>query len=94
MSNFHGKSTSLVVNSYHGRVDFLDFQASSDEVFPAPSLINPVWTESPCVLANTKSFASRCGVYALLQTVREDHVGTVDDLSLDAICGIGETLHG
>jgi hypothetical protein len=31
-------------------------------------------------------------MYAFLRTVREDYVGTVQDLSFDAICAIGEKL--
>jgi hypothetical protein len=89
---YHGDDTSLFVNSYHGRMDFLDSQANFDKVYPNPVPIDPYDTDAPSVLVNTKAFASRCGLYAFLRTLIEEYVGTVDDLSFEAICGIGETL--
>jgi hypothetical protein len=61
-------------------------------VYPNPVLIDPYDTYAPIMIVGMKAFASRCGVYAFLCTLREDYVGTVDDLSFGAICGIGETL--
>jgi hypothetical protein len=92
IAQYHGDDTSLVVNSYHGRLDFLDSQANFDEVYPNQVPIDPYDINATSVLVNIKEFASRCGLYAFLHTLREDYVGTVDDLSFQAIYGIGETL--
>jgi hypothetical protein len=94
IAQYHGDDTSLVINSYHGRLDFLDSQANFDEVYTKPVPIDPYETDTPSVLINMKAFASRCGLYAFLRTLRQDYVRTVDDLSFEAICGIGETLRG
>jgi hypothetical protein len=92
IAQYHGDDMSLVVNSYHGRLDFLDLQANFDEVYPNPVQIDPYAPDAPSVLVNMKAFASQCGLYAFLRTLREYYVGTVDNLSFEAICGIGETL--
>jgi hypothetical protein len=70
----------------------LDSQANFNEVYPNPVPIDPYDTDAPRFRVNMKAFASRCGLYAFLRTLREEYVGTVEDLSFEAICGIGETL--
>jgi hypothetical protein len=92
IAQYHGDETLLVINSYHGRLDFLDSQANFDEVYPNPVPIDTYDTDAPGVLVDMKAFASGCGLYAFLCTLREEYVGTVDNLSFEAIFGIGETL--
>jgi hypothetical protein len=95
VQRYHGSDDSSVAISFHGPWNFMD----SQEVFSivlTEDLIphDPCWTDNSAVMENMRAYAARCGMYAFLRTVREDYVGTVDDLSYDAICGIGETLRG
>jgi hypothetical protein len=82
----------VVVVSYHGPIDFLEDQTTFDEVFQNRKPFDPHWTDNPLVQQEMRAFATRCGVYAFLRAVREDYVGTVRNLSFDAICAIGEKL--
>jgi hypothetical protein len=83
---------SVVVVSYHGPVDFLEHQKTFDAVFQNRKPFDPHWTDKPLVQQEIRYFATICGMYAFLRTVRDDYVGTVQDLSLNAICVIGEKL--
>jgi hypothetical protein len=85
-------TTSTTVVSYHGHLDFLDCQEGFDEVFPNPVPLDIVEDPKVPVAKAIKSFAENCGLYAYLHALREDYVGTTEDLSLEAINGIGESL--
>jgi hypothetical protein len=83
---------SVVVVSYHGPVNFLEDQTTFGEVFQNRKPFDPHWTDNPLVQQETRAFTTRYGMYAFLRTVWEDYVGTVRDLSFDAICAISEKL--
>jgi hypothetical protein len=88
MTECNGDSTSMVVNSYHGWMDFLDSHANFDKVYPDPVPMYPYFIETLSVLVSMKAFTSHFGFYTFRRTLREDYVGTVDDLPFKAICGI------
>jgi hypothetical protein len=93
IQRYHGYEDSYVVISFHGPWNFIDTQEVFNLVFtddPIPH--DPFWTENPAVIEKMRAYAAGCGMYAFLRMVSEDYVGTVDELSYDAICGIGETL--
>jgi hypothetical protein len=83
---------SVVVVLYHGPVDFLEDQHTFYAVFQNRKPFDPHWTDNPLVQQEMRAFATICGMYAFLRTVRDDYVGTVQDLSFGAICAIGEKL--
>jgi hypothetical protein len=78
LKRFQGTGDDLVVVvSYHGPVDFLEDQTIFDELFQNRKPFDPHWTDNPLVQQEMRAFATRCGMYAFLRTVREDYVGTV-----------------
>jgi hypothetical protein len=82
-----------IVTSYHGTLYFLDNQVGFNKQFPTPEPMDITKDPVKPVAAQLGALVERCALHAFLHALREDCVGTMEDMSFEAINAVGEILH-
>jgi hypothetical protein len=91
-SMLRDRAGTTIVTSYHGPLDSMDNQVGFNKHFPSPEPKDITKEPAKLVAYQLNVLVDRCALRAFLHVLREDYVGTIEDMSFEAISAVDKIL--